>query len=68
MAPTKNLTDFNDVRRLVLQIERDLLKQSCLKTMLATASVTIANNRQELRTVKNRMARAGRAGRRQAGH
>ena len=49
------------MRRLILQVERDLLKQSRLKTMLLAASVTVADHRQELRTAKDRMTRAGRA-------
>ena len=60
MTLTKYLDDFKEVQRLILQIERDLLKQSRLKTMLLTASETVADHRQELRTVKTRMARAGR--------
>jgi hypothetical protein len=61
MASMKYLTDFKEVRRLILQIERDLLRQSRLKMMLLAATVTVADHRQELRTAKNRMARAGRA-------
>ena len=61
MAPIKYHTDFKEVRRLILQIERDLLKQSRLKMMLLAATVTVADHRQELRTAKNRMTRAGRA-------
>jgi hypothetical protein len=61
MAFMKYLTDFKEVRRLILQIERDLLRQSRLKMMLLAATVTVADHRQELRTAKNRMTRAGRA-------
>jgi hypothetical protein len=60
----KSLNESNEsreVRRLILQVERDLLKQSRLKTMLLAASVTVADHRQELRTAKDRMTRAGRA-------
>lgn len=60
MTLTKYLDDFKEVQRLILQIERDLLKQSRLKTMLLTASESVADHRQELRTVKARMARTGR--------
>ncbi len=66
MTLAKHLADFKEVQRLILQIERDLLKQSRLKTMLLTASETVADHRQELRTVKARMARAGRGKRRPA--
>ena len=66
MTLAKHLVDFKEVQRLILQIERDLLKQSRLKTMLLTASETVADHRQELRTVKARMVRAGGGKRRPA--
>ena len=60
MALTKHRADFKETKRLILQIERDLLKQSRLKTLLLAADVTVADHRQELRTVKARVTRAGR--------
>jgi hypothetical protein len=49
--------DLHHVRRLMLQIERNLLKQSCLETILQDARTTVAGHRQELRTLRTRMAR-----------
>jgi hypothetical protein len=62
MALTKYATtDFNEVQRLILQIERDLLKESRLKTLLLSAGGVVSDHRQELRTAKARMVRAASA-------
>jgi hypothetical protein len=54
-------TDRTVFKRLILQIERDLLAQSQLKILLAAADTTIAGDREELRSVKARIGRAQRA-------
>ena len=42
--------------RLVLQIARDAVAQTHLKTLLASANATIASHRQELRMAKAELA------------
>ena len=54
-------TDRSEFKRLMLQIERDLLAQAFLRERLTTAGHTVAGHRQELRTVKARLTRTGRA-------
>jgi hypothetical protein len=44
-------------QRLLLQIERDLVTQSQLKTLLTAADKAVAEDRQELRAVKARIKR-----------
>jgi outer membrane protein TolC len=44
------------VTRLVLQIARDAVNQSHLKTLLTAANATIAGHRQELQMAKARLA------------
>jgi hypothetical protein len=53
-------TEHDEFDRLVLQIERDLVAQSRLRTLLTTASTTVADHRQELRSVKARIKRSKR--------
>ena len=50
-----NRDQFNQV---LLQIVRDLLSQAHLRELLTAAEMNIAGHRQELRTVKSRIARA----------
>jgi hypothetical protein len=52
-------TDRTEFRRLVLQIERDLVAQANLRALLTTASTTVSGHRQELRSVQARIKRAG---------
>jgi hypothetical protein len=51
------VTDRAELRRLILQIERDLQAQASLRTLLAAAAAAVAGHRQELRTVKARITR-----------
>jgi len=58
------MTDATEIRRLSLQIERDLLAISSLRTLLAARVAITAVHRQDLRDFKARMTRrASRAGR-----
>jgi hypothetical protein len=50
-----NRTEF---RRLTLQIERDLLVKTSLRTLLASADATLERHRRSLRTVSARIKRA----------
>ena len=52
-----SLTDRAEFKRLTLQIERDLLAQAHLRTLLIAADATIADHRRNLRTVKARIKR-----------
>lgn len=45
------------LKRLILQIERDLAAQAQLRTLLTVADATVADDRQELRTIKARVKR-----------
>jgi hypothetical protein len=56
-------TDRAVFKRLILQIERDLLAQAQLRILLAAADTTIAGDQEELRTVKARLGRTERVGR-----
>jgi hypothetical protein len=47
--------DSAEFKRLILQIERDLLAQARLRTLLTTAGVTVAGHRRDLRTVEARL-------------
>ncbi len=49
-----------EFRRLVLQIERDLVAQSQLRTMLAAAGVTLRDHRQTLRDLRAGVGRSER--------
>jgi hypothetical protein len=51
MAPT----DRAEFSRLILQIERDVMDQARLRTLLSAADTTAAEHRQELRTVEARI-------------
>ena len=53
-------TDRAVFKRLILQIERDLIAQAQLRILLAVADTTVAGDRQELRTVKARIGRTHR--------
>jgi hypothetical protein len=53
-VPETNRAEF---KRLILQIERDLLAQARLRTLLAAADATVVGHRQELQTVKARIKR-----------
>jgi hypothetical protein len=54
------ITDRVELKRLTLQIERDLLAQAQLRTLLTAADSTIADHRQNLRDVKTRIRRSDR--------
>jgi hypothetical protein len=54
------ITDSAEFKRLILQIERDLLAQAQLRSLLADSDITVANHRQKLRVVKARLERARR--------
>jgi len=51
--------DRAELKRLILQIERDLLAQSQLRTLLTAANKTVAAHREKLRSVKARVKRQG---------
>ena len=51
-------TDRAELSRLILQIERDLLSQAHLRTLLTAAGATVAGHRRELRTIEARLKRA----------
>jgi hypothetical protein len=58
------ITDRAEFKRLILQIERDLLAQAQLRTLLTAADATIAGHQQKLRSVKARIKRTQRVKRR----
>jgi hypothetical protein len=70
MALTNYLTDFKETTRLILQIERDVLAQTHLSTLLISARATLAGHREELHAVQARITRTrsanGRRAKRQA--
>jgi hypothetical protein len=51
-------TDFAELKQLMLQIERDLLAQSQLRTLLSATDASVAVRRQRLRVIKARIKRA----------
>jgi hypothetical protein len=51
------MADRAERRRLILQIERDVLAQVQLRTLLAVADATVAGRRRDLRNLTARMAR-----------
>jgi len=55
------MTDENERRRLILQIERDLAFQAGLRTLLAAAEATVAGHRRDLRLLEPRITRVTRA-------
>jgi hypothetical protein len=60
------MTDHAEVKRLVLQIERDLLAQAHLRALLTAAGATVTSHRQDLRAVEARITRARRVNGRRA--
>jgi hypothetical protein len=52
------ITDYAELKQLMLQIERDLLAQAQLRTLLADADTTITVRRKRLRVIKARIKRA----------
>jgi hypothetical protein len=48
---------LTELQRLILRIERDLVAQAQLRTLLRFADKAVANDRQELRTIKTRIKR-----------
>jgi hypothetical protein len=52
--------DRAELKRLLLQIERDLLAQAQLRTLLTAADQTVAAHREKLRSVKARVKRTRR--------
>jgi hypothetical protein len=51
-------TDYAELKQLMLQLERDLVAQSQLRTLLAHADSAVATRRQRLRLIKARIKRA----------
>ena len=51
------ISDRAEFTRLILQIERDLLSQAQLRTLLTDAATTVAGHRRELRTIEARLKR-----------
>ena len=47
--PTPDRAEF---KRLILQIERDLLAQARLRTLLTSAGETVEGHKQDLRTIE----------------
>jgi hypothetical protein len=54
MSATRRRRDH--VMQLVLQIARDAVAQTHLKTLLAAATATLTSHRQELRIAKSELA------------
>ena len=52
--------DRAELKRLILQIERDLLAQAQLRTLLTAADKTVAAHREKLRSVRARVKRTRR--------
>ena len=48
-------SDSVELKRLILQIERDLMARAQLRFLLDDADATVADHRQELRAVKARL-------------
>jgi hypothetical protein len=51
------MTDEIERRRLILQIERDLVAQASLRTLLAAAKAAVASHRRDLLIVEARVTR-----------
>ena len=51
------MTHHAEFKRLIRQIERDLVSQAHLRTLLTHADTTVADRVQELRTVDGRLKR-----------
>ena len=60
------LTDGSELKRLILQIERDLLAQADLRVLLKQADAKIKARRTELRAVQSRLERTRRSHERRA--
>jgi hypothetical protein len=45
----------SELRRLILALERDLVAQARLRTMLTDADTTVADRRRDVRTLKKQM-------------
>jgi hypothetical protein len=56
---SQNVTDRLELRRLILQIERDVTARASLLTLLAAAELVLIDRRQELRSVRARIKRRG---------
>ena len=54
------ITDRAEFTRLILQIERDLLSQSHLRTLLTAACDTVADHRRDLQAIEARLKRSRR--------
>jgi hypothetical protein len=50
-------TDFAEVKRLILQLQRDLVAQADMRVLLGHATSTVKRHRKDLRTVKARIKR-----------
>jgi hypothetical protein len=48
---------LTELQRLILRTERDLVARAQLRTLLTVADKAVANDRQELRTIKSRIKR-----------
>jgi hypothetical protein len=48
-------TDRAELKRLMLQIERDLLAQAQLRALLTAADKNVADHREKLRSIKARI-------------
>jgi hypothetical protein len=53
-------TDRDELTRLILQIERDLLSQAHLRMLLTEAGATVSDHRREPRTIEARLKRTRR--------
>jgi hypothetical protein len=51
------MTDRATCRRLMLQLERDLVAQGQFRALLSAAEATVADHRRELRNLRARIAR-----------
>jgi len=51
-----SIADRAERTRLVLQIERDLVTEARLRTLLTAAQTTLATHRRELRTLERRFS------------
>jgi hypothetical protein len=60
--PFRRVTDHADLRRLHLRVERAMLAQRQLQSLVIEAGATLAELRREIRDVKARVARTARKG------
>ena len=51
-------SDFGELKQLMLQIERDLIVQTQLRTLLSDVDATLNQRRRRLRMLKARIKRA----------